>query len=77
VSEHPDYVIAAEIAREIGVCTATIRKLQRAGRIPALRVGTGPRASYRYNLDEVTAALRAENVDEPAHAQHDPEVVGE
>jgi hypothetical protein len=72
VPEHHDYVIAAEIGRKLGICAATVRKLQRSGRIPALRVGTGPRASYRYNLDEVTAALRAEGVDEPAH-----EVVGE
>jgi excisionase family DNA binding protein len=43
LSTRPDmsesYFTVREAARELGVCTATIYRLLRAGRLPALRVG--------------------------------------
>ena len=43
-----------EVARRFRVCGESIRRWARAGRIPAFRAG----GQYRFDLDEVEAALR-------------------
>jgi len=44
-----NYFTVREAASELGVCTATIYRLLRAGRLPALRVG----AQWRIAKDEL------------------------
>jgi excisionase family DNA binding protein len=52
------HVDAAEIARLLGVDRETVYNLVRAGRIPALRLGTGAhRSTLRFDPDAVFAAL--------------------
>ncbi len=49
-----NHVTTDEIARRFGVCTESIRRWARAGRIPAFRAG----GRYRFDIEAVEHALR-------------------
>lgn len=59
----PVLVGADELRSVIGVGVQTIHRLRRLGRIPSYRIG----GQYRFNVDEVLAALR-DQPDEPEAA---------
>jgi excisionase family DNA binding protein len=45
-----------DIARAVGLSPRTITRLRQAGKIPCVQLG--PR-TYRFNLDDVVAAMKA------------------
>ena len=49
-----NHVTTDEIARRFDVCTESIRRWARAGRIPAFRAG----GRYRFDIEAVERALR-------------------
>jgi excisionase family DNA binding protein len=48
---------AEELAERVQLKPNTVRKLAREGRIPASRVGTGPKPRLRFDPSAVDAAL--------------------
>jgi len=51
---------SSELAREIGLSKATVLRLANEGVIPSSRLPSG---HYRFDLDEVKAALRVKETD--------------
>ncbi|MBM4484444.1 excisionase family DNA-binding protein [Rhodococcus hoagii] len=51
------YVSMAEAARMVGVSRHTIRDRIIDGQLPAVRVGTGPRAAVRIRVSDLEALL--------------------
>lgn len=52
-------VDAAALGRVLGLSAATVRAKARTGVIPVRRVGNGPRARLRFDVDAARAALEA------------------
>ena len=52
---------SSELAKEVGLSKATILRLANEGVIPCSRLPSG---HYRFDLDEVKAALRVKESDE-------------
>jgi len=57
---HVDSLLTTrEVAAQLAVTPATVRRWARAGIVPAHRVA-GPRAPYRFDVRELDAVVRAE-----------------
>lgn len=52
-------VDAATVGQALGLSAATVRAKARKGVIPARRLGTGPKAPLRFDVDAARAALEA------------------
>jgi excisionase family DNA binding protein len=55
---------AKELARVLGVTVGTVYRMVNAGRIPAIRIGTG--RSLRFDLDQAKEALAGESPARPS-----------
>jgi excisionase family DNA binding protein len=56
---------AKELAQTLGISPGTVYKMVNAGKLPAIRIGTG--RTLRFDLDEVKKALAKELPRLPSH----------
>jgi excisionase family DNA binding protein len=52
-SEPKEFLCVGEVALRLRQSEATVRRKIREGSIPALKIGTGPRAAIRVDSDEL------------------------
>jgi excisionase family DNA binding protein len=63
--EETQLLTVAEVARRLQQSERTVRDKIASGQLPAVKIGTGPRASLRVDRDELERRLYA-NSQEPA-----------
>lgn len=59
-------VKANVVAQYLSCCEATILRMARTGRIPALKISNGCRAYWRFDLDEVRRLLKTQRASDGA-----------
>jgi excisionase family DNA binding protein len=58
--EKESLLTVGEVAQRLGQHPETIRRKAREGEIPALKLGTGPRARFAFDRDELEAWVYAD-----------------
>lgn len=56
----PEFLVTAEAAHILGLVPETVRGLERAGKIPAIRLGSGQRLFRRDDVERFAAEREAQ-----------------
>ncbi len=57
----PEFLVTAEAAHILGLVPETVRGLERAGKIPAIRLGSGQRLFRREDVERLAAEREAQS----------------